>query len=89
MLERVARDQVIRGYFSDEEKDDDLRYSQIRGELFDTPGTFRRSTSFDYGPPGLAASNKTGTQDSMMVMAVDGERKASTDQTKVFHLGVP
>ena len=48
----------------------------------------RRSTSFDPETPTLPRGNQTGTQDSMLIMAVDGERKASTDQTKVYHLNV-
>ena len=33
MLERVARDEVIRGYFSDEAQDNDLAYSCLREDI--------------------------------------------------------
>ena len=55
MLEKVARDQVIRGYFSDEEKDNnELNFSRIREEIFTSPNAVRRSTSYDCGTPTLA-----------------------------------
>ena len=61
MLERVARDQVIRGYFSDEEKDEDLSFIKSRHELFDSPSSLRRSSSFDPETPTLPKGDQTGT----------------------------
>ena len=38
MLEKVAKDQVIRGYFSDEETDQSLNFSSLREDLADIDG---------------------------------------------------
>ena len=38
MLEKVARDQVIRGYFSDEETAEELNFSNLKEDLADING---------------------------------------------------
>ena len=91
MLEKVAKDQVIRGYFSDEEKeqdDGDLRYSCLKDAINEftsetsdmNSSKWRRCSSFRESRPTLAQSKKGTTENSMVIMAVEGgEKKASLD----------
>ena len=60
MLEKVARDQVIRGYFSNDELKDNigLNFNRIREETFNSPDAICRSTSYDSRTPTLELSDK-------------------------------